>query len=161
MLGLGGATGIVVMLGAGGLFSVSRWRARVDQPIHSVAVLPAADFSGDTARQALAEEMTALLIDRMSHVAGLRAVTPRWLVVAYKGTRKSSREIGRELGVDGLLQVSVFRDEARARVTASLISASAEQVVWSGSFERAMSELPTLEREVAEAVAREVQRRAR
>jgi TolB-like protein len=157
---VGGAAGLAIVVGAGVLLGVSRSRSRVDRSIRSVAVLPVAEVSPDSVRQPLSDEMMTLLIDRIARVGGVR-VTPRSSVVAYEASRKSSREIGRELGVDALVQVSIFRDDTRARVTVSLISASAEHVAWSQTFGGSLGDAPSLEREVAETVAGEVGRRAR
>jgi TolB-like protein len=154
LLVLSGAVAIIV----GVLFAVSRSRPRGDTPIRSVAVLLSAELSPDTVRQAIADELASLLIDRIAHVGDVR-VSSRSSVLPYRATRKSSRQIGRELGVDGLIQMSILRDDTRARINVSLISARGEHVVWSQTFEGSLSDVKSLEREVAEAVTREVQRR--
>ena len=80
-------------------------------------------------------------------------------MIGYRGTRKPVREIGRELGVDGLVESSVLREGERVRVNVSLIAADAERALWSRSFEGSMRDVLTLEREAAQALAREIQRR--
>ncbi|MEJ7809762.1 MAG: protein kinase [Gemmatimonadaceae bacterium] len=125
--------------------------------VASLAVLPATVFTGDSAQEYFAEGMTDLLINDLSQLSGLDRVISRTSVTQYKGTRKSSRQIGRELGVDALVELSVLRAGERVRINVSLIAARAERVLWSRSFERPMRDVLTLQREVAQAIARELQ----
>jgi TolB-like protein len=159
-LKLTGAVALATLLVGGALFGVSQWVDRADGRIRSLAVLPVNDNTTDAKRQIIARDITTLLIDRLSQVPELRRVTPRTLVAPYRGTQKSSRDIGRELGVDGLVTVTLFRDAERARFTVNLILAEAEQVVWSRAFERGIVDIAALEREVVAAVADEARRRA-
>lgn len=157
---VGAAAVLFVLVVTMAVFAVSRRTSSADDAIASVAVFSVTDLAPDSATRGIADDMIDLLIDRLSRVRELRAVTPRTSVMRYAGTRKSAREIGEELGVDGLVEVSVFRDDERARVTVDLILVDTEQVMWSRHFEGAMREVPALGREVAEVVALEVRRRA-
>jgi TolB-like protein len=143
---------------AGAVVAFSRRISSAADPIVSVAALPVTNVASDSATRGIADGVTDLLIDRLSRVRQLRAVALRTSVMRYAGTRKSAREIGEELGVDRLVDVSVFRDDQRARVTADLILVAKEQLVWSQRFDGAMRDVRALGREVAEAVAQEVQR---
>jgi len=147
----------MLTLGGGVLLSRSETRGRSDHSVRSLAVLPVTDFTPDTAREEFAEGMTDLLINQLSQISGLRRVVSRSSVTQYAGTKKSSREIGRELGVDGLVEASVLREGERVRINVNLIGAGAERVLWSRSFERPMRDVLMLQREVAQAIAREVQ----
>jgi serine/threonine-protein kinase len=158
LLYLGGAALVSVLMVLGGmLFSRSRARAQIEIGIRSLAVLPVTDFTGDSTREPFADEMTDLLINQLSQLSGLRRVVARTSVTQYKGTQKSSRAIGRELGVDGLVEATVLREGERVRVNVNLIAADAERVLWSQSFERPMRDVLALQREVAQAISREIQ----
>jgi TolB-like protein len=50
--------------------------------------------------------------------------------MAYKQTAKSVAQIGRELGVDFVLEGSVRRDEDRVRITAQLIRVQGQIHLW-------------------------------
>jgi serine/threonine-protein kinase len=155
---LGGAALVAMLTVAGGvLLSRSRARPRVEVGVRSLAVLPVTDFTRDTMREYFADEMTDLLTNQLSQLSGLRRVVARTSVTQYKGTKKSSRVIGRELGVDGLVEASVLREGERVHVNVNLIAAGAERVLWSQSFEHPMRDVLTLQREVAQAIAREIQ----
>jgi adenylate cyclase len=74
----------------------------------------------------------------------------------YKRTHKSLREITKELGVDAVLEGAVQRSGGRVAITAQLIQASTDRHLWAKSYEREMSDVLMLEREVAQNVAEEV-----
>jgi eukaryotic-like serine/threonine-protein kinase len=142
------------------LVLVLLWRALAtgsNGRVDSLAVLPVRDVTGDASQQDFAEGMTDLLINQLSQLSGLRRVISRASVVEYEGTRKSSRQIARELGVDALVEASVLRAGERIRIDVRLIQADEQRVVWSHSFERAMRDVLTLQREVSQAIAHELQ----
>ncbi|MEO7181109.1 MAG: protein kinase [Gemmatimonadaceae bacterium] len=132
-------------------------RARLEPRVHSLAVLPMTVSSGDPAQDDLSDGMTDLLINRLSQLSGLRRVIPRTSVAQYRNTQKSTRQIGRELGVDALVEMSVTRVGARVRITVSLIGTEEDRVMWSRSFDRLEGDVLTLQREVAQAIAQELQ----
>ncbi|MBA3560642.1 MAG: protein kinase [Gemmatimonadaceae bacterium] len=132
-------------------------RTRPAARLRSLAVLPVTAFTGNSAQDDLSEGMTDLLINRLSELSGLGRVVSRTSVAQYRNTQKSSRQIGRELGVDALVEMSVMRVGERVRITVNLVKAETERVLWSRSFERLEGDVLTLQREVAQAIARELQ----
>jgi len=59
--------------------------------------------------------------------------------------------------VDAVIQGSVTRSGNRARISAQLISAKADKHLWAANYDRELSDLLTVQREIAAAVARQVQ----
>ena len=149
--------GGVGLLLATAIFTGVTYRSRALPRVHSLAVLPLAASTRDSVQDDLSDGMTDLVINRLSQLGGLSRVISRTSVARYKNTRKTSRQIGRELGVDALVEMSVLRVGARIRTTVSLIDAEAERVLWSGTFERVEGDVLTLQREVAQAIAHELQ----
>jgi TolB-like protein len=86
-------------------------------PIHSIAVLPLANLSGDPAQDYFADAMTDELIADLAKVGSLR-VTSRTTIALYKHTSKKLSEIARELNVDAVVEGSIVRSGQRL-VTAS------------------------------------------
>jgi tetratricopeptide (TPR) repeat protein len=74
----------------------------------------------------------------------------------FKGTTKTIPEIGRELGVDAVIEGSVHRVGDRVRITAQLIHAPTDTHLWAQNYERNMSDMLALETEVARAIAQEI-----
>jgi len=148
--------GAVVLLAATVVAGVSL-RNRPETHVRSLAVLPVSASTGDSTHDALSDGMTDLLINRLSQLSGLRRVISRTSVARYKQTQKSSRQIGRELGVDALVEMSVMRAGERVRMTVSLVGTEADRVLWSRSFERLESDVLTLQREAAQAITQALQ----
>ena len=73
-----------------------------------------------------------------------------------KGTEKSIREIGAELGVSHVLEGSVRRESGRVRIAAQLIQVADETHVWAETYERHLGDILKLQSEVSQAVAREI-----
>jgi serine/threonine protein kinase/tetratricopeptide (TPR) repeat protein len=146
--------GVLVGLNVGG------WRERFlkgAEPNHieSLAVLPLENLSGDPQQDYFADGMTEAVITEVAQISELK-VTSRTSVMQYKHTKKSLREIAKELGVDALLEGAVQRSGGRVAITAQLIQASTDRHLWAKSYEREMSDVLALEREVAQNVAEEV-----
>ena len=137
------------------LFAASRL-ARPATRVESLAVLPVRALSGDSVQRGFADGMADLLIGQLSQLSALRRVISRASMAQYEDTRKTPRQIGRELGVDALVELSVSRKGQEVRVDATLLDADAGAVLWSRSFERPMRDVLSLQRDVAQAIAREL-----
>jgi tetratricopeptide (TPR) repeat protein len=74
----------------------------------------------------------------------------------FKGSTKPMPEIGKELGVDGVVEGSVARAGSRVKITAPLIDASRDRHLWADSFERDVKDILALQGEVAQAIAAEI-----
>ena len=96
--------------------------------------------------------MTDELITDLAKTATAR-MTSRTSVMRYKGTKKSVREIGRELGVDAIVEGTVIRSGDRVRITAQLIQTATDMHLWAETYERDASEVLRLQGEVATDIA--------
>jgi tetratricopeptide (TPR) repeat protein len=77
-------------------------------------------------------------------------------VMQYKDVKKPLPEIARELGVEGVVEGSVIRAGDRVRVTAQLIDARQDRHLWASTYEQDMTDVLTLESEVARAIYEQV-----
>ena len=98
--------------------------------IPSVAVLPLVNISGDPGQDYFGDGITEEITSKLSRLRGL-TVTARTSAAKYKGSTRSAREIGGELGVAYLVEGSVRRAGDRVRVNASLVRTSDAVQVWS------------------------------
>lgn len=121
--------------------------------IGSVAVLPLANRSGDAAQEYFVDGITDQLIAGLARIDGVR-VTSRTSAMHYKASPKALGDIARELGVEAVLEGSVTRNGSRVVVTANLANPSTQSVLWSDTFERDVRDLPRLQGEIAQQVAR-------
>lgn len=153
-LALAAALCLCLSLGAWLTFRY-RATATVEPRIRSVAVLPLQNLSGDPAQDYFADGMTEEVIGRLSMIRELRVIS-HTSVMQFKDTRLLAPEIGRKLGVDALVEGSVIREGNRIRVHAQLIRASTDEHFWSEEYDREMSDILTLESEVAQSIAQRV-----
>jgi serine/threonine protein kinase len=115
----------------------------------SMAVLPT-DIGADTAHTYLADGLSNELTTKLSKIPGLS-------VRAYSSSRvmrgKGAREAGKELRVASVLTATMSRSGSRLRVTASLINAADENVIWSETFEESDQDQFGLQDKLVAAIA--------
>ena len=148
------AIGVAFAVDVGG---VRRWiGGRPAAPhIASLAVIPLDNLSGDPEQQYFADGMTDALITDLAKIGSLR-ITSRTSVMRYKQTKRTIKDIGRELDVDAVVEGTVTRAGSRVRITAQLIQVSTDMHLWAETYERDVSEVLELQREVATDIARRI-----
>src|SRR5437870_8638739 len=124
--------------------------------MRSLAVLPLENLSHDPQQEYFAEGLTEALITTLAKIGELRVVS-RTSAMLYENVRKPLSEIARELEVDAIVEGTVLRSGHRVRITAQLIDAAEESHLWAESYERDLRDVLTLQSELAQAIAREVQ----
>lgn len=122
--------------------------------IHSLAVLPLDNLSGDASQDYFAEGMTDELITELARIPSLRVVS-RTSVIPQKNSRKSLPEIARELNVDAVVEGSTVRSGDRVRITAQLIDGRTDQHLWAQSFEGPAADVLSLQDSVAQQIAQQ------
>ena len=124
--------------------------------IHSIAVLPLDNYSGDPKQDYFAEGMTDELTADLATISQLRVIS-RGSAMQFKGAnRPSTPEIAKALNVDAVVEGSVIRIGDRVRITAELIDARQDRQLWARSFERSSSDVLVLQDELATAIAGEI-----
>ncbi|MHC4538107.1 MAG: protein kinase domain-containing protein, partial [Planctomycetota bacterium] len=127
----------------------------VAKPINAIVVLPFENLSGDPEQEYFVDGMTEELSAELSKIRAL-TIKGQHSATLYKGTNKQTTDIARELGVDAVITGSVFKAASNVRITARLIHGLTEENLWSDSYQRELSDVLTLQREVALAIAREI-----
>jgi TolB-like protein/tetratricopeptide (TPR) repeat protein len=146
------AAATLLLVGA----AAARWRGtNAPASITSIAVLPLENFSGDPAQEFFSDGMTEALISKLAQGSTLR-VTSRTSVMRFKGISASVPEIGRQLGVDAIVEGSVQRAGDRVRVNVQLIKAATDSHLWAKEFESRMPDVLDLQRQIATAIASEL-----
>ena len=119
-----------------------------------LAVLPLENLSGDPGEEYFTDGMTEEMITQLGSLDPQKlGVIARTSAMQYKGTRKNTAQIAKELGVQYLLEGSIRRSGNRVRVTAQLIQASDQTHVWAENYDRDLSDVLELQSDVARAVA--------
>jgi TolB-like protein/Flp pilus assembly protein TadD len=123
----------------------------------AIAVLPF-EHLGEPATEYLAEGLTSETSASLAQIDPER-LSVKGRTLAYKGTRKTATEIGRELAADYLVEATVRSDGHRVRVTALLLRVSDQEHIWSDSYEREASSLLALQRDLSVAIAGQIRHR--
>ncbi len=133
-----------------------RLRGQARPRIDSIAVLPLENLSGDPAQEYFADGMTDELITEIARIRSLRVIS-RTSIMQYKGTHKPLSVIASELGVDAVVEGAFVRSGQKVRITAQLIRARDDRHLWSEKYERDLGDIVTLQGEVAQAIAGQIQ----
>jgi TolB-like protein/tetratricopeptide (TPR) repeat protein len=138
--GLVAIAGIVVWL----------WIQRNATPI-AIAVLPLENLSHDPASDYFADGLTDELIRNLSLIEGL-APRSRTSSFTYKGRPRNVREMGKELHTDYIVEGSVLRVGTQLRVDAQLVRANDDFTMWSGRFDRALTDVFAIQDEISRGI---------
>jgi TolB-like protein/Tfp pilus assembly protein PilF len=117
----------------------------------AIAVLPFADMSEAGDQEWFAEGIAEELLIALSQVDALN-VMARTSSFAFKDTDKTVAEIADILGVQAVLEGSVRRSSDRVRITAQLVDARSGYHIWSGSYERRLTDIFALQDELARSI---------
>ena len=120
----------------------------------SVAVLAFANLSEDKANEYFSDGISEELLNVLAKISGL-TVRGRSSGFYFKGKQVKSAEIGQQLNVSYLVQGSVRRAGDRVRISAQLIRAATDDVVWSsGSLDRDLKDIFAVQDEIAGLIAK-------
>ena len=133
----------------------SRFFLFPSKEINSIAVLPFKNFSNTSEQDYLTDGMTDALITELQKISGLRVIS-RTSVMHYKNDPKPLGQIAKELNVDVVVEASVQRDEEDVRITTKLMQTTPEQLLWSKEYERHLRDVLTMQKDVASAIASEL-----
>ena len=120
----------------------------------TLAVLPFENLRPDADQDFFTDGFTDEMIAELGkldpeHLGVIARTTTR----LYKNARKDIGQIHRELGVDYVLEGSIRRAANRIRITAQLVQASDMTHLWAESYDRDVSDVLTIQSEVAMKIA--------
>lgn len=114
-----------------------------------IAVLPFVNMSGDPENEYFSDGMSAEVLNSLARTARLPVIA-RSSAFQFKGQPQDIKEIGRLLGVTHVLEGSVRKDGNSIRMTVHLIDSATGALVWSGAYQRELSDVFSLQQEIAE-----------
>jgi TolB-like protein len=118
-------------------------------------VLPFKLLSDEPEKQYLADGMMDAILLHLSKIEDLRVMS-RTSTEQYKESGKTMTEIGKELGVAYLLEGSFQKFGDDVRLIVQLIQAGKEGHVWANKYDRKWNDIFSVQSEVAQAIASEV-----
>ena len=123
-----------------------------------LVVLPFQNLSGDSTQEYFSDGLTEETITDLGQLNPTQlGVIARTSAMAYKHTDKTIAQIGRELGVDFVLEGSVRREQGRARISAQLIRVADQTHLWAQNYDaQTNSDLLGVQDEIGRAIAEQV-----
>jgi len=122
----------------------------------SIAVLPFHNMSHDVEQEYFADGIAEDIITGLSRVSQFFVIA-RNSTFAYKGKTIDVRQVGRELGVQYVLEGSVRRSGSRVRITGQLVDASTGHHIWAERFDGNLADLFELQDEITTSVIGAIQ----
>ena len=110
------------------------------EPRAAIAILPFTNMSGDSDQEYFSDGISEDIITDLSKIAGLMVIA-RNSSFTYKGRSVDVRTIGRELGVQSVLEGSIRRAGDRVRITAQLIDAASGGHIWAERYDRDLTDI--------------------
>ncbi|HEY4273552.1 MAG TPA: tetratricopeptide repeat protein [Candidatus Udaeobacter sp.] len=126
--------------------------AAVSLPQKSIAVLPFDNLSEEKGNAFFAEGIQDEILTRLAKVADLKVIS-RTSTQKYKSAPDNLREIAKQLGVMHILEGSVQKSNDQVRINVQLINAVSDAHLWAESYDRKLTDLFTVESEVAKTIA--------
>ena len=118
----------------------------------SIAVLPFTNMSGNPEDEYFSDGVTEDILTQLSKISDLNVIS-RTSVMQYKGTKKTIREIGKELNVGVILEGSIRRAGDQVRIVAQLIDATNDRHLWAETYDKEFRQIFAVQSEVAQKIA--------
>jgi TolB-like protein/Tfp pilus assembly protein PilF len=144
---------VIVMLIVGRLPFYSQTGELISQK--SIAVLPFENRSEEKANAYFAEGIQDEILTRLSKIADLKVIS-RTSTQQYQSSPRNLGEIAKQLGVAHVLEGSVQKSGDVVRVNVQLIKAANDSHLWADTFDRKLTDLLSVESEVAKAIAEQL-----
>jgi TolB-like protein len=156
---LGGTWIYIVLVGAAvsiSLFFLGRYtapnRITSGDDDKSIAVLPFATLSDDRNDSYFADGVQDQILTNLARVSDLKVIS-HTSVRRYKtGAERNMREIGRQLGVEYIMEGTVQRARDRLRINAELIDARTDSHIWAETYDRTAADLFAIQSELAQSI---------
>jgi len=118
-------------------------------------VLPFTNLSNDPDQEYFSDGIVEAILNHLYKVGELKVISST-STKRYKNTQLSIKEIARELDVSSILEGSVQKIGNNVRITAQLIEAKTDLHLWSETYDKDISDIFSIQTEVAQNVAREL-----
>jgi TolB-like protein/DNA-binding winged helix-turn-helix (wHTH) protein/thioredoxin-like negative regulator of GroEL len=151
-LGVLAITGVIAATAIATMLIYNARSSNTTKTIESVAVLPFTNLSNDPELDYLSEGITENLISRLSQVSRLKIIAHN-SVHRYKGKQVDPQKVGGELGVQAVLIGRLEAQGNELSIRGELVDARDGRHLWGERYDRRISDLQSLQRELAQDMA--------
>jgi TolB-like protein/Flp pilus assembly protein TadD len=127
------------------------YNSRAGRQIHSLAVLPMVNGTGDPNSEYLSEGITESLIDSLAQLPHLQVKSLN-SVLRYKGQDIDAQTLGRELGVEAIVTGRVMQRGDGLVVSVEMVNVNDNNRLWGGRYDRKLSDLVAVQNEISREV---------
>jgi adenylate cyclase len=120
-----------------------------DKP--SLVVLPFDNMSEDPKQDYFSDGITEDLTTALSQISSLFVIA-RNSAFTYKGKAVKVQDVGKELGVQYVLEGSVRKANDQVRITAQLIDAATDSHLWAERYDRPLQDIFALQDEIVQKI---------
>ena len=118
----------------------------------SVAVLYFENLSGVKEDEYLRDGVTEDIITELSKIKGLKVLS-RQAVLPFRDKPVATTQVGQQLKAACVLAGSIRRGGNRLRITAQLVDAASDSLLWSERYDREMADVFAVQDEIARKIA--------
>jgi TolB-like protein/AraC-like DNA-binding protein/Tfp pilus assembly protein PilF len=129
---------------------------RIKDPDQSIVVLPFKNLSEDPGNQYFADGIMEDVLNNLIRIRDIRVIS-RTTAEHFRGSSLTSPQIAEELHVGYVLEGSVLKYENKARIFVQLIDARHDQHIWSEKYDRELTDIFTVQSDIAKNIARELE----
>jgi len=126
--------------------------AEPDQAIHSLAVLPFANISGDPQMEYLSDGLTESIIVSLSQLPQLKVMS-RSAVFRFKGKTDQAQDAGQALAVGAVLTGKVMQRGPTLLITAELVDVANGWQLWGAQYKKKAEDIFALEDDIAKEIS--------
>lgn len=142
----------LVVVTIGGFLAYRYLEATPSSKISSIAVLPFANETSDAANEYLSDGLAESVTYSLSRLPGVRVMS-RGSTFRYKGVDANLKEIGSELNVQAVLTGRVTQRGDTLTISAELVSAADDSILWGEQFSRKLTDVDELESDIAGSIS--------
>lgn len=146
----------LVIIAVGGFYGYRYLRPAAAEQIDSIAVLPFENRSSGADTDYLSDGLSDSLIFRLSQLPNLK-VSPTSSVIRYKGKQTDVAEIAKDLDVDAVMFGKLAQRGDDLTISVELIDARTKKLIWAEQYDRKISDLLAIQREIAAAITQKLQ----
>jgi serine/threonine protein kinase len=118
-----------------------------DAPDKSIAVLPFESISNNKNDIYFADGVQDEILSKLAKVSQLKVISRTSVMPFRSDGKRDLRSIAGALGVANVVEGTVRRDGNRVRITTELIDARSDEMLWSDSYDRDMTDIFAIQSE--------------
>ncbi len=143
---------VVLVLAVISGFALYRSLQNNGEAIQAIAVLPFKNVNLDPKTEYLSDGITDSIINNISLIRQIR-VMARGTVFTYKNKDVDPRQVGKELGVDGVVTGKLLQEGDSIVVTVDLVDARDGRQIWGETYDRNLADILSLQSEISKEIS--------